>query len=441
MNAVLFCLLLGQDPPPGGPAEGERFDGQDSRRGSAASDAVMHRVQPHYGGFKLADTELGSVSVSIYTYARYLNQKGLDSDYTDDFGRTRELDRRQDIQLQKVKIDFKGWFLDPPLTYDLYVWTANTTMGQGAQVVVAGNLTYVFDDLVAVGAGINPLPATRSLEGSWPRFHKVDSRTMADEFFRGSYTTGVWARGTLAEGLDYKVMLGNNLSQLGVDSGQLDDTLDTVTASLAWLPTTGEYGPWGGMGDLEFHERVATRVGFHYTHSTEERQSQPATEDPENTQVRLSDGTIIFDVDALAPGTQVTDVRYQMVAADVGLKYRGFSFEAEYFFRWLADLQGRGPFPIDDVFDHGFQIQTSYMLARTLQVYVSPSKIFGEHGDPWDVSVGTNWYPVTRPGFERQFRINAEAIYLKDCPTGNSSVPFIVGANGVVFSLTAEFFF
>ncbi len=36
-------------------------------------------------------------------------------------------------------------------------------------------------------------------------------------------------------------MLGNNLSQLGVDAGQLDSGLDAVSASLVWQPV-GDYG-------------------------------------------------------------------------------------------------------------------------------------------------------------------------------------------------------
>jgi hypothetical protein len=261
---------------------------------------------------------------------------------------------------------------------------------------------------------------------------------MADDFFRASYTTGVWSTGTLAEGLHYKVMLGNNLSQWGIDAIQLDNTLDTVSAALAWMPTTGEYGPGGGMGDLERHEEVATRIGVHYTHSTEDRESQPDVEDPENTQIRLSDGTLLFGVDALAPNSQVQRARYQTFTVDGGVKYRGFSIEAEYFFRWVSDFRVRGVVPFGSMFDHGFQVQASAMLSDHFQVYVSPSKIFGDFGNPWDVSVGVNWYPVKRKGFERQFRINAEVIYLKDCPTGNSAVPISVGGNGPVFDGNVE---
>ena len=81
-------------------------------------------------------------------------------------------------------------------------------------------------------------------------------------------------------------MLGNNLSQFGVDAGQLTSGLDTVSSSLAWMPTTGEFG--SGFGDFEGHERLATRVGVHYTRSDENRQSQPDTEAIDNAQIRIS---------------------------------------------------------------------------------------------------------------------------------------------------------
>lgn len=415
--------------------------GQEDKPNVSLQERFFGSLEPNFGGFKLAETEYGSLSFSTFTYVRYLNQRALDDTYTDSFGRTRELDQRNDIQIQKVKFDFKGWFLDPQFNYFLWVWTSNATMGQGAQVVVAGTLSYVFDPAFRLGAGISALPAVRSLEGSFPRFLKVDNRPMADEFFRGSYATGVWGMGSLAEGLDYKVMLANNLSQLGVDAVQQDGTLDTVSAYLAWLPTTGEYGPGGGMGDLEQHDRAATRLGIHFTHSTEDRQSQPGKEDPENTQLRLSDGTALFDIDALAPGTQVRRARYMMLCSDVGVKYRGFSVEAEYYVRWIRDLKSTGDVPIRSLFDHGLQVQMSYMLTERLMAYASPSKIFGEFGDPWDLSVGVNWYPITRKGFERQLRVNLEVIYLRNSPVGYSSIPYLVGGNGPVFNVTVELFF
>ena len=80
----------------------------------------------------------------------------------------------------------------------------------------------------ALGAGIGGLPSTRTTNYTFPQWLRVDNRTIADEFFRGSYTTGIWAWGKLSDTLRYRVMLGNNLSQLGVDAGELDATLNTV---------------------------------------------------------------------------------------------------------------------------------------------------------------------------------------------------------------------
>ena len=55
--------------------------------------------------------------------------------------------------------------------------------------------------------------ALSTLEGNFPYWLGVDDRTIADEFFRPSYTTGIWGTGEIAKGLTYNVMLGNNMSQ------------------------------------------------------------------------------------------------------------------------------------------------------------------------------------------------------------------------------------
>jgi hypothetical protein len=44
------------------------------------------------------------------------------------------VDPRQDMQLQKVNVQFLGWIVNPKMRYLSYVWTANTSQGLGAQV-------------------------------------------------------------------------------------------------------------------------------------------------------------------------------------------------------------------------------------------------------------------------------------------------------------------
>ena len=400
---------------------------------SADSDAYG-RYTPNLG-FKLANTEWGDLSVSIYTYARYLNQLGLNSTYTDSFGNTKSVQERQDFQLQKVQIKFLGWVLNPKLRYFLYAWTSNPTQGQGAQVVVAGNTGYTFNSHFTLAAGITSLPGVRSTEGNFPFWLSVDSRHIADEFFRPSYTSGVWLKGNITKTLRYQVMLGNNLSTLGVSAARLDSKFNTLSSAVVWVPT-GEYGQ--GWGDFENHKRATTRVGLHFTRSDENKESQPNSDTFENTQLRLSDGTVIFTPDLFGPGVTITDARYRMLSLDGGLKYRGFALEGEYYWRWLDNFKGPNTENLARLFDHGFQLQASAMVVpRTLQLYAGTSRINGQFGDPFDVRVGANWFPWNN----KVVRWNTEWLYIRNSPVGYSSVPFVVGGKGSVFHSSLELAF
>jgi hypothetical protein len=378
-------------------------------------------------GFLILRGKGGEVSVSLIAYVRYLNQSGLDSSYTDSFGRKFNLKLRQDIQFNKVNLSFKGWLLDPDFEYRVWVWTQQPAMGDPAQVVVGGHLGYHFAPWFNLFGGIAPLPSTRSTNWSYPMWLKMDNRTVADEFFRASYTQGFWADGKIAEGLYYRAMIANNLSALGISASQLDGQINTMSFAAWWMPTTGEYGPALGFGDFEGHENAATMFGLHYTRSREDRQSQPSTDAIENSQIRLSDGTLLFSPNAFNTGGQVDRASYQMLDFDAGVKWHGLSLEGEYYARWIGDLDVTGFIPVTSLFDQGYQLQASGMiLKRQLQAYVAGSQIFGQYGNPWDVTLGMNWYPFDR----REMHVNLQGIYLHHSPVGGPSYPYIVGGNG-----------
>ena len=381
----------------------------------------------------------GQIYMRLMAYARYLNQSGIDPTYTDSFGTVRTIDRREDFQLNKFFLPFSGWFLDPKFRYYLYVWSTNTAQGDPAQVVGAGNISYVMNSFATIGLGITSLPGVRSTEGQFPYWNGVDDRLMADEFFRPSYTTGIWLKGAFAPGVNYMAMLGNNLSTLGVSASQLDDTVDTWSVMLNWLPTTKEYGPLGAFGDFEHHEELATRLGVHFTHSTEDRQQQPGTDSIENTQIRLTDGNVIFTPSLFGPGITVEKVRYQMASFDAGLKYRGYALEGEYYRRWLSDFVGPGVAAIDDITDDGYQLWASAMvLPSRLQAYVGLSEIFGDDfGDASELRFGFNYFPMAMRGL----RLNGEWMILDNAPLGYTAFPYPVGANGDVIHVNFEYNF
>jgi hypothetical protein len=385
-------------------------------------------------GFKIANTDKGDMSISIYTYVRYLNQLASDPTYTNYFGQTSTIDRRQEVQILKVQIKFLGWLFSPKFRYFLYAWSSNANQGLGAQVVLAGNLNYTFNKYFTLSGGITSLPGVRSTEGNFPFWLNVDNRMMADEFMRPSYTSGVWAKGDIAEGLRYQVMLGNNLSTLGVSSAQLNPHLDTLATALVWMPTTHEFGL--GFGDFENHQEVATRFALHYTHSTEDKQSQPNTDAFENTQIRLADGSIVFTPDLFGPGIVVNELRYQMADVDAGIKYHGMALEGEYYWRKLDRFEGPGTGTIPNLYARGFQLQASAMaIQQRLQLYAAGSRVAGgQYGTPWDARVGVNFFPFKN----RVFRWNTQAMYLYKSPVGYTSLTYNVGSTGWIFNTDFE---
>src|SRR5262245_34174976 len=145
--------------------------GQDDRPGDEGSELSS----PEYSGeftpggavFRLAETPYGTMNFSAWGYVRYLNQKSLDETYTDSFGRTKTLDLRNDVQLNKVNLYFKGWVYDPKFVYMFFVWTQNAQMGDGGQVVIGGGLEYSFSQKLNIGGGVTQLPGTRSLRGTF----------------------------------------------------------------------------------------------------------------------------------------------------------------------------------------------------------------------------------------------------------------------------------
>jgi hypothetical protein len=403
----------------------------------AAQEQIRKRPPTHIpnAGFLLYEGDKGEIYFRLFSYVRYLNQLGIDDTYTDAFGQSHTVKQRQDVQLQKFFAPFSGWFLTPKFRYYLYVWSSNPSQGDPAQVVGAGNLSYTFNRFVTIGGGITSLPTVRSTEGQFPYWLGVDDRLIADEYFRGSYTNGVWVKGELPHQLKYQAMFATNLSILGVSAAQLDNKFDTQSYMLQWLPTTGEFGLYGTFGDYDDHQRAATRVAVHFSHSLEEKQSQPGTDGIENSQIRLSDGSLIFTPDLFGPGVSVNEVDWKMTSIDGGFKYKGLSVEGELYWRWLGKYTGTNVGGIPDISDNGYQLQTSAMLVKKyLQTYVGISQIFGDYGDPSEFRLGANYYVIG----ERGLRLNAEWIHVNKSPVGYTAYPMPVGANGNLFHLNFE---
>ncbi len=387
-------------------------------------------------GFLVGRGSAGELAISAYALARYLNQMPATDTFTDHLGNERTVDGRNDIFPHRVIVWFKGWVGRPQIVYNIAIWTVNTTN----QVALFGNLGYQFNEKFSVYAGINGNPGTRSLQGSHPYWLGHD-RVMADEFFRPYFGSGVWVQGQPLPGLWYNFMVGNSNSALDIKATQLDRSF-TPSASMWWMPTTKEFGPKGGYGDWEGHEKLATRFGFSSSFSTEQRYTNADNGSSGNTTLRLADSVNVFDTGALAPGVTVDEVDFSILSFDAGIKYKGFFLQTEIYNRWLDNFVTDGTVPVSSIHDQGFYVQGSfYPVPKKLELYGVTSQIFGDKDAGFDNSHeyggGMNFYPANT----RNHRLNLQVLGVDKSPVSSTFGYYVGGQTGTTVSAAFSVFF
>ena len=306
-------------------------------------------------GFTIITTSHGSLNISAYGLFRYVDQVPGNQTFTDHLGNVQPVGAMNALNWHRTIVWLSGFFYDPHFRYNITLWSLPTTQ----QTLLFGNLQYIVAKQLTFGVGIAPSTTARSMNGSWP-FWASSDRQMAEEAFRGGFSSGFFATGDIVPRLAYTLTVNNNISQLGVT--QANDTRNMLFGGqLRWRPTTGEFGPRGGFGDFEYHTKLATQFGVEGAQSRESRYA-PLDQPPNNTQIDLSDGTNPFALGTLAPGVIVSTLSYRELAADAGAKYRGFSFQSEFYWRTLDDFVATGPLPLNSIFDRGFMAEAGYMV-------------------------------------------------------------------------------
>jgi hypothetical protein len=199
--------------------------------------------------------------------------------------------------------------------------------------------------------------------------------------------------------------------------------------SMAWAGNTWwePLGPFGlGMSDMEHHDDAVIRLGTSGVYAN--TYALPIVgNNPEDTIVRLSDGTPITEAGALGPGSDLVRYRYRLATVDAGWKWRGVGLNFEYYFRMLDDFTGQGQFSRTSVFDHGGLGYLSWcFVPRTYEAYARSSVVTGPYGTGAEYGGGLNWY-LKR---SRQARLTLEAIYMNRNPAQNLLYPYRAGFTG-----------
>src|SRR3954467_5954125 len=399
---VLACLITMLSLPLRAQEEAGR---EPTDTASAAEGSFPNNIAGEFTpakGFDIAKTKIASLNISFYGLFRYMNQTPGSQTFTDHLRRERTVKARNDLNWHRTFVWLTGFFYDPKFRYNISLWSLPTTQ----QTLLFGNLQYRFNRAIGLGVGIAPNLTARSVQGSWPFWGSSD-RQMAEDFFRGGFSSGVFATGQAPPRVNYTLSINTNISQLGTTAA--NDTRDfAYSGSLVWRPTTGEFGPRAGFGDLEYHKTLATQFGISAGHSREGRYANDSAP-PNATQIKLSDGVNPFDEGALAQGVTVQKLTYDEMTVDAGFKYRGFSFQSEYYWRRLSDFQTiGGPVPMNSIFDHGFQVQAMHMVVpRLVGVYATYGKLFDDFKrNPYEISEGVSYYPSGT----RSWRVNLHLI-------------------------------
>ncbi len=386
-------------------------------------------------GFLVGRNEGGELAISAYALVRFINQMPGTQTFTDHLGNEHQFDGRRDIYPHRVIVYFKGWVGRPQLIYNIALWTVNTT----DQDAIFGNIGYQFNKRFSLYGGINGNPGTRSMQGSHPYWLGHD-RVMADEFFRPFFASGVWVQGEVFPGLWYNAQIGNSNSALGILSSQLDRTF-AGGGSMWWMPTSKEFGPKGGYGDWEYHDKVATRFGFSTTQSTEQRFTR-ADGGSGNSTLRLADSINVFDTGALAPGVTIDQVDFRVLSIDAGVKYKGIFLQTEIYHRWLDNFVTTGVLPVSSVVDRGYYVQAAFFpVKHRIEVYGVTSQIFGDKDAGFDDSSeyggGMNYYPFNT----RNHRLNVQILDVNRSPVSSSFGYYTGGQDGTTVATAFSIFF
>lgn len=342
--------------------------------------------------------------------------------WRDNAGVIRPVTSRNDFEIERGRLEFRGFFLDPALQFFINL-DSDTDDGH---VVIFQDfwVNYEFSEAFDLYVGKAFVPGSRDWLNGTLRTRFAD-RSLATTFFRPDRSVGVWAIGEPAEKLYYRVMIGNGFNTTDLTPDQIDTNL--ACSGSMWTDL-GDYGQ--GYSDLEWHCEPAAQIGHSFTWASGDRKAGTDGGPAEENFIRLTDGTRLIDVGALAPGVRVDHFDVYLYSLDAAFKYRGFSANGEYFLRWLRDIRGNGPLPRDHVFDHGYYFEAGwFLLPRTIELNGRISQIFGAFGSAHEYAGGVNWFL----NGTHNWKVTFDVTRLIQTPANNSGANYRVGDSGVMF--------
>lgn len=351
--------------------------------------------------------------------------------WTDSAGVVSPVVNVSNFQLPRGRIIFSGFAFRPELIYDLNIDYNTVTSNQIN--FRAYWLGWRFNRAVTIYTGQSKVPGSREWLLSTMNMLGPD-RSMASTFFRPSLSQGIWITGEPVDGWFYHAMIANGFNTLGSTPDQLNSHM-TFSGS-TWIDPLGNFGQ--GYSDFEQHDDPVIRLGTSLTYAPiQGPQGNPDA--PDNSEVRLSDGTVLTDTGALAPGVTLNAYKIGLAAIDFAFKYDGFSFSTELYLQDLFSLKGNGPLPRSSVAQYGGYVQAGYfVMPQKLELYSRVSNATGPFGTGKEYAGGFNWFFLPN---RQNLRFTADAAWLDHCPADQNRTNYQAGQTGWLLRTQMQVFF
>ena len=348
------------------------------------------------------------------------------SNWIDSAGNVLPIRNFDTLELTRNFIQLSGYAIDPRLQFTANLFSSTALNSTN----YLGWINFRFNRGFDIRAGNWIVPGTREWFESF-RYTMGSDRLMATTFFRPNISPGIWVQGEPLDNVHYVAMVANSLNRFN-QGVQRIGTARAFGGTLWWEPF-GVFGP--GPSDIEDHTRLSPRFGTSAAFSRESNQGFGGDEtgNPEDTILRLSDGTPLFRPGALAPGVELRSVNVNLWTIDMALKYRGFALSGEYFLRWLNNFNHTGgELPKHQLFDHGALLQSGYfVIPGRLEGFARSSFVTGDFGGGYEAGGGLNWYIRGN----RDWRMTFEVLNVNRSPAQNLLTGYRAGASGTLYQL------
>jgi len=345
---------------------------------------------------------------------------------------TTDVVSRNDFEIERARLEFKGFAIDPRLKY-YFNLDADTDDNHD---VIFHDFWFDYDvsDNATLRIGKAKVPSSYEwLESSTST--RFADRSLSTTFFRADRSLGLWLLGETDRGLNYQLAVTNGFASTDLEPEDVDNNF-TYTG-LFYADPLGDVGK--GYSDLEFHAKPVVRLGTSVSF-TNHNPLDDGSPNLEQNFARVSDGARLVTTGAIGPGLTVNEFDQYSLSAFVTGKWRGFSFNAEYYARWLQNFGTiEGPAPsLDQLFDSGFYTDIGFFLVPSvLEVNGRISRIEGIFGESWEYAAGCNWFYDK----SHKSKVTLDATVLDGAPTGSSSPNFEVGQDGILYRLQYQLAF